>query len=450
MQISTVAYSEDAIALKFMTLHVDDLRFVSAWSQWFRWNGARWEADATLMTLDLVREVVRTVALDLAQHSNGKDHIKLASNRVIAAVEHLARSDQNLAAPVAIWDRDNFLLGGPYGTVDLQTGALHPAAAADHITKSTLCSPAETADCPLWLKFLHEATRGDAAFIRFLQQWCGYCLTGDIREHALLFLFGPGGNGKGVFLDTIKAIMGDYAVVAAMDVFTASKTDRHSTELAMLRGARMVCVSETEEGRSWAEQRIKMVTGGDEVTARFLYQDNFTFLPQFKPTIIGNNQPVLRNVDEAVRRRFNFGPFKYTPPAPDRTLKFRLVPEYPAILRWMIDGCLDWQANGLVRPPVVRAATAAYFADQDSVQQWLDDCCNVAPDLVDTNQSLFASWRAYAERHNEPAGSSKGLAHRLDKLGFRAIKDQEGIRGRGFKGLKVKVYEPESSGDQYA
>jgi putative DNA primase/helicase len=128
--------------------------------------------------------------------------------------------------------------------------------------------PAETPACRLWLGFLDDATRGDAALIRFLRQWCGYALTGDIREHALLFIFGPGGNGKSVFLNTVSRIMGDYAITAAMDSFTASNSDRHPADLAMLRGARLVCVSETEEGRAWAENRIKQLTGGDPIAAR--------------------------------------------------------------------------------------------------------------------------------------------------------------------------------------
>ena len=172
-------------------------------------------------------------------------------------------------------------------------------------------------DCPRWLKFLDETTNGDAGLIRFLQQWCGYALTGITREHALVFVYGPGGNGKTVFLNVVNEILNDYATVAAMDTFTASKTDKHSTDLAMLHGARLVTASETEEGRAWAEARIKQITGGDRVTARFMRQDNFTYVPQFKLMIIGNHKPVLHNVDEAAQRRFHIVPFMIRPETPD-------------------------------------------------------------------------------------------------------------------------------------
>ena len=137
--------------------------------------------------------------------------------------------------------------------------------------------PSAQAECPIWHRFLEETTGGDANLIGFLRQWAGYALTGDTREQALLFVFGPGGNGKSVFVNAIRGIMGDYAIVAAMDVFISSNSDRHPADLAMLQGARLVTASETEEGRQWAESRIKQVTGGDPITARFMRQNFFTF-----------------------------------------------------------------------------------------------------------------------------------------------------------------------------
>ena len=165
--------------------------------------------------------------------------------------------------------------------------------------------------------------------IRYLQQWCGYCLTGDTREHALVFVYGGGGNGKSVFLNTVSGILSEYAVTAAMDTFTASRDSKHPTDLAMLRGARMVTASETEEGKPFAEARIKQMTGGDPISARFMRQDFFTFLPQFKITIVGNYRPTLQNVDEAFRRRFNIIPFTRKPDKPDKALESKLHAEAP-------------------------------------------------------------------------------------------------------------------------
>src|SRR3954470_14226609 len=209
----------------------------------------------------------------------------------------------------------------------------------------------------------------------------------------------PGGNGKSVFLNALTGILRAYAATAAMDTFTASKGDKHPTDMAMLRGARLVTASETEEGPAWAEARIKQLTGGDPVSARFMRQDFFTFTPAFKLTVVGNHQPMLKNVDEAARRRFNIVPFVRKPEKPDRQLEEKLKAEWSAILRWMIQGCLDWQQNGLVRPESVTEATEAYFAEQDLLSQWLADECIVDVGNAsrwETIASLFAAWSRYA------------------------------------------------------
>ena len=184
-----------------------------------------------------------------------------------------------------------------------------PPSPDDRINKITAVGPPAAIECARWLAFLAEASGNDAELINFIQRWCGYSLTGDISEHALVFCYGPGGNGKTVLLNTVSAILGDYATVAAMETFVASQFDQHPTDLAMLRGARLVTAAETEEGRAWAETRIKQLTGGDPISARFMRQDFFTYKPTFKLMIIGNHEPALRNVDDAARRRINIVPF---------------------------------------------------------------------------------------------------------------------------------------------
>ena len=172
-------------------------------------------------------------------------------------------------------------------------------------------------------------------------------------------------------LNTVSSILGDYATTATMDAGTVTGGERHTTDIAMLRGARLVTASETEEGRAWAEARIKQLTGRDPITARFMRQDNFTFRPAFKLMIVGNHKPTLHNVDEAARRRFNIVPFTRMPAKPDPKLDAKLRAEAPGILRWMIVGCRDWQANGLQRPQSVVEATEEYFSNQDTFGQWL-------------------------------------------------------------------------------
>jgi putative DNA primase/helicase len=338
------------------------------------------------------------------------------------------------------WDSDPWLLGTPGGTVDLRTGELRDSRREDAITKVTAVAPLDDR-CPLWLKFLDDATGGDAEFIRFLQQWCGYCLTGVTREHALVFVYGPGGNGKSVFLNIMRRNFGDYVRNAAMDTFASSKNEKHPTDLAMLRGARLVTASETEADKSWAEARIKQLTGGDVISARFMKQDFFEYLPQFKLVVVGNHTPALHNVDDAAKRRFNIVPFIRTPAAPDLELEGKLFREAGGILQWMIKGCLDWQANGLSRPACVRAATKDYFEDQDLLGQWIEDCCDVefgTKRLWDRSADLFDDWSKFCKNAGEDAGSQKALGTSLLKRGFQRCRAPDGARAIRFIRLKLE------------
>jgi putative DNA primase/helicase len=326
-----------------------------------------------------------------------------------------------------MWDADPMLLGTPTSGLEKH----------HCITKSTSVAPA-AGEPRQWLAFLNQATNADKGLQRFLQQMCGYCLTGLTREHALFFIYGPGGNGKSVFLNTVISILADYAVIAAMDTFTASKGERHSTEIAMLRGARLVAVSETEEGRAWKESLIKALTGGERVTARFMRQDNFMYIPQFKLIIISNHKPRLRNADDAMRRRINIIPFIHKPDNPDQHLEQKLKAEHQQILQWMLDGRADWLKNGLIRPDIVKSATETYFETQDLFGQWIEENCDTGRNKSASASSLYADWKAYAERAGENPGSQVRFADNMDKRGFMKRRT---MYAREYEGVSLKPKE---------
>lgn len=424
--------TEDGVALAFLNRFKDLLRYCYHTGAWYQWNGSIWRREETKLAFSWARLVCR----EIAREGDAEDKLKatLARAATAAAVERFAQSDRAFAVTSEIWDRDLWLLGTPGGTVDLRTGMRQPARPGDYITKATAVVPAPQTACPTWKAFLNQATGGDAALIRFLQQWCGYCLTGITREHALLFIYGPGGNGKSVFLNTLAAILGDYCRTAPMDTFTAAPGDRHPTDLAMLRAARLVTAQETEEGRAWAEARIKQMTGGDPVTARFMRQDFFTFTPQFALTIAGNHKPTLKNVDDAARRRFNIVPFLHKPAQPDRQLEDKLREEWPGILGWMIDGCLDWQNNGLVRPKVVVDATAEYFEAQDTIGRWLAERCILAPHLEEKPGRLVADCRTWAVENGEAPPTPAQFRSALERthgIRYATIRGVQHVKGVG-------------------
>jgi putative DNA primase/helicase len=424
--------NEDAIAEAFAGRYAAELRYCHDSGAWFRWDSSRWKRERRKLAFHYARHLART--------ANIKEERGPAKASTAAGVEKFAQADPRLATESEQWDRDIWLLATPGGTVDLRTGDLRPAKREDLITRQTAVAPAPVGTAtPMWSAFLEEATRGDQELIAYLQRVAGYCLTGDVSEQALFFIYGAGGNGKGVFINTLTGVFGDYVTVSSMDTFTASRSNRHETDLAMLRGARLVTAQETEEGRAWNEVRIKAVTGGDPISARFMRQDYFTFKPTFKLIIAGNHKPSLRSVDDANRRRFNIIPFTNKPAAVDKQLFEKLKAEWPGILRWCIEGGLQRQAQSLKPPPVVRDATETYFDEQDLFTQWVEECCDVGPHKSDTKASLFASWKAYCERNGDNPGGSKAFTQALKRAGYEPMKNTPGQHGkRGFKGITVR------------
>ena len=276
----------------------------------------------------------------------------------------------------------------------------------------------------------------------FLQRYIGYCCTGLTTEHAFVFARGTGANGKSTFINTIVRIFGDYATVADMSTFIASNTERHPTDLAKLRGARLVVAQETQKGRRWDGTKIKALTGGDRLTARFMRQDFFDFVPTFKLFIAGNHKPRLDSVDEAMRRRLLLVPFTVQIPAAERDpeLAEKLWGERAAILRWCLDGCLQYQRDGLAPPACVRDATDEYFRSQDTIGEWLGDCTEDADERAFARMAdLFASWKTWCDERNIKPGSRMALSGMLEDRGY--VKRREGGTGqRGFARIVVKKY----------
>ena len=380
---------EDGVIRAFTAAHKDELRFDHMAGSWFRFDGNVWRREET----KLAHHYARALATSMADDDPKAKPLRKVN--VWEAIERGARTVREFVAKPEDWNQDLWLLGTPRGTVDLRTGVLRPGNPDDHVSRLTAAAPVPlerfdpARDCPRWLAFLDEALGGDAEAIRFLRMWGGYSLTGVTKEHALVFVYGPGGSGKSTAVNTMSDILGEYAINVATRTLTAAKHEDHPEEIARMDGARLVWASETERGRAWAENRIKSLTGGDKITARFMRQNSYEFTPQLKLTIVGNNAPTLTSVDEAIKRRFIILPFDHPPKSKDTDLPAKLKAEWSGILSWMIEGCLDWQANGLIRPEVATRATQAYFDEQDIFAQWIEDCCELG-DFADTTANLWA------------------------------------------------------------
>ena len=433
-------FSDHALAQWFTRTYAPMLRHVAAWGKWMVWAETRWKIEETLLAFNLAR-VICSRAITLVPPHLPKLAAAVASAKTIAAVERIAKADRQHAMTTQQWDVDIWALNRSDCTTDLRTGTDRPHRRQDYITKSTACGAG--GDCPQWRAFLDRITAGDQELQRYLQRVSGYCLTGSIREQVMFFLYGDGNNGKGLFVNTLTAIWLDYAVVAPMETFIECHGERHPTELAHLRGARLVTAQETEQGRRWSETKLKALTGGDPIPARFMRGDFFTYMPEFKLLITGNHKPSLRSVDVAIRRRLHLIPFVVTIPKQERDPELfdKLKTEWPGILQWAIEGCQEWHRIGLAPPPAVLAATNKYFAEEDAVSRWIEDCCVTGRVHWGIGARLWDSWRAWSETNREWTGTRKSFAQTLEKHGFPPEKSQE---IRGYKNIDLRpLPEPE-------
>ena len=437
-------YTEHWLADRVYGMAGERLRFAPGTGRWYVWDGRRWEPDAVLAAdatinrclIALAHEIgVRGVSeRERAMFGKIADGFLTASRA--AHVRTLLQSDPRIAIHTDSLDADPWVLNTPAGIVNLRDGSLSSANPEALCSRVTAVAPAPGAPAR-WLSFLEEVTQGDRETIAWLQRWCGYALTGSTREQQLTFIWGPGGNGKSVLLNVVAGIMGDYASVATLDAFAASKNDRHSTDLAMLVGARLVASSETQAGRRWDEQRIKSVTGGERITARFMRQDNFTFQPQFKLCVVGNHRPEIRDIDDAMKRRVYLLPFTYKPAAVDPELANALRAEWPQILAWMLEGTREWLSAGLGRSAAIRAASEEYFSDEDRLGAFLAERCELDPNARELTDSLYRAWEAYANEHGDFVGSVKRFSGVMVARGFARWREP-GTRRMGFLGLRLR------------
>jgi putative DNA primase/helicase len=245
-------------------------------------------------------------------------------------------------------------------------------------------------------------------------------------------LHGVGANGKTIFLETVAGLLGDYAMRTPTETLLLKRTGAIPNDVARLRGTRFVYASETEEGKRLAEALVKDMTGGDKISARFLRAEWFEFLPEFKLWLGTNHKPQIRGTDNAIWDRICLIPFTVIIPKeeriPRRELLARFRQEFPGILRWAVEGCLEWQKNGLGTPEEVKAATAAYRSEMDLVGHFLADCCIEKPSTQVKVQDLHKAYKSWCDANGETPLGKLAFGTRLTERGFIQRKQTAGVR----------------------
>lgn len=391
---------------------------------WLHWDGRRWQRDAAGVIVQRAKEVARSLLADLPNYLEDRAAVKrildAQSARRVHAMVSLAESEPPMPVRPEELDTDRWLFNVLNGTLNLRTGELCPHRAEDLITKLAPVTYDTHATCPRWERCLREIFSEDAELIAFVQRFVGHCLTGDVREDVFSIWHGAGGNGKTTIKEILLALFGDYAITTPATTFLEKKGDHIPNDLARLQGARLVMAVEPEQGAKLATAMIKAMTGRDRMDARFLHKEWFSFAPTFKPVLITNKKPVIRETTHAMWRRVRLVPFEVTfqGQAADTRLGTALHRELPGILNWALAGCAAWLRDGLGGAAKVTAATDEYRVESDWFAGFLTGCCDVGPTWEEDAGALYRWYTVWAERSGTRAVSMTTFGTMLTERGF--------------------------------
>jgi putative DNA primase/helicase len=438
-----------------------DLLYVSEIG-WHTWGGNRWFYDpaaAGRHADGLARLVLLDAATAASRAASATGDDRETWRTRAAALQSWARRCEKAATIESALqllerrliigpteaDTDHFLLAVGNGVLDLRTGQLRPARRGDFITKGTGIAFDPAATCPVFERTLARIFRKHTGLISFMRRVAGYLLTGSTIEQCIFVFNGNGANGKSTLVNVLEELLGDYAKQAAPDLLLSKAGDRHPTEIADLRGARLVSAMETGEGRRLAESLVKQMSGGDKLKGRYMHRDFFEFVPSFKLVMATNHRPGIRGTDHGIWRRIRLIPFVETigDDEKDPTLGQKLRAEMPGILAWAVRGCLEWQKEGLKPPEIVTTETNNYRQSEDVLARFIEERCEIAPGKSCPATPLFQAWNKWCDENGEYAGTQTAFGKKITERGYERTRSG----GVVYLGIAVKPEPPETKSE---
>lgn len=440
------AYTFDDMgnAERFVDLFGENVRYCYTEKKWYFYNSMRWSVDNLGVILRMADKCVEAMKAEAklylqADEESGGDMAKAFEKHMKSSRSNKSKKamlneiEHHLPILPIQMDRYKMALNTPSGIINLKNGDVKAHNPEYYFTKITSVDCAEAADCPRWLAFLDDIFADDKDLIRYIQKAVGYSLTGSTAEQCAFFLYGTGRNGKSTFIDVIRDVFGDYAANIQPETIMvkSSQSNAINSDIARLKGARLVTSVEPNEGVRLNEGLLKQLTGNDTVTARKLYSEEFEFKPEFKLWMATNHKPIIRGTDTGIWRRIHMIPFNVQIPEDkvDKNLTHKLKAEMTAIFKWCIDGCLMWQREGLQMPAAVLKSVREYRREMDVISAFIEDKCT----LEGTVQAsmLYAAYASWADSNNEYCMSntkfSTELAKRFEKIKGRNYKYFSGI-----------------------
>jgi P4 family phage/plasmid primase-like protien len=433
-------FSEGGNASRLIRLRGKDMRFSHTHKKWFLWDGSRWCIDTSGQVMRLANDLIKDLYHMVAE-ADERDRSAFAKfARACDSKKHL-KNVLDLAAcrlPIAITaealDANSWLAVAGDVTIDLKTLKVRAPARDDLITKTLGTKFDPNATCPRWTAYLMEVFERNERLIKYIQRAVGYSLTGSMEEQVFFLLYGCGANGKSLFLRVLQALLGDYAKAASFSTFLAQRNGKVRNDLASLAGARVICAGEAEEGSKFSMATIKPWVGGDTITCRFLFGEDFSFKPEAKIWLAANTKPVISERTYAAWRRVHLIPFLFIIPKEkqDPKLSDKLLEELPGILNWALQGLKEYLDIGLVPPEEVIAATDEYRRENDSLQSFIGECCRVDKLAVCRNLELYEAYQSFCvDSGHVPFSQTKFSTELKGSPGISQTRDNQGYIWHG-------------------
>jgi len=433
-------------------LYADKLCYVYALDTWLRYTGHYWRRVTEGVMLRATKGIAHRMAKE-ASLEGDKDLARWATasegRARRAAIVFLAQSE--LEGDIELFDTHDWLLNCLNGTLDLRNGELLPHHRGDMISKLARVAYKPDAGCPRWQQFLSEITGGDQQLVHYLQQLAGVWLTGDTSEHMLALLWGSGANGKTTYVEALRRVLGaDYTQTIPVKVLLDRDRggDAPQPSLVQLKGKRLVVTSESGPGSRLNEGLVKILTGGDTLSARGLHQAPIQWTPTHHLCMHTNHKPTIYDTTSSTWRRVKLIPFavQFSEDQQDKQLLDKLALEVEGILAWAVEGCLDWQRNGLQQPDVVTAATKSYRQEMDTLGDWLADCCLLDKKAGAPFADLYESYRTYS---GDDDMSKTRFGRSLQEKGFQKYRmSAQYKRTVTYAGIGLLDHHADTEGDE--
>lgn len=439
---------------RFIIQNGNDIRFCPAFDSWFIWTDTegRWKKDVNGYIQELAKATIRGI-FDEAKSAPDEDAMKRLAKWAIKcettshtnSLISLAKTDPYVVIEHEFFDSDPYLLNVKNGILNLRTYKLEPHVKSKFLTRLCPVEYNPDAACPNFTSFIERIFQGHPEIIPYLKRAVGYSLTGNVQEHVLFLLHGSGSNGKSTLLFVLSEMMGDYGATTESATFTTERGDSVRNDIARLVGTRLVAASENTIDSKLDETLIKQLSGGDKITARFLFKEYFEYFPQFKIWWCFNHTPIINDTTHSTWRRIHLIPFdeKISDEEMDKTLKEKLVAtELPGILNWAIEGLKDYQENGLNPPSIVVDTTKDYRNDQDILYDFLNEMCEFAPpdqkfgdEYTVKGAELYSALVQWYGFQNEKPMTGTKFGRLLVERGIRKERKSSGIL---YIGLRIR------------